>query len=90
MICDPWGSVVAQTAAEGDECARAILPTCFLFADCALRSLSFVRSEMCVCAQALSCARSLAVADVSREWLGEVRRRLNLAREGQLCATWYA
>ena len=51
MICDPWGSVIAQTAAEGDD---------------------------------------LAIADVSRERLGEGRQKLNLAREGQLDASWYA
>ena len=44
LVCDPWGDVLAQTAAEGDD---------------------------------------LAIADVDRERLADVRKRLPLAREGK-------
>ena len=45
LVCDPWGSVLAQTAAEGDD---------------------------------------LAIAEVSKARVDEVRSRLNLAREGKV------
>ena len=46
LICDPWGDIVAQTSAEGDD---------------------------------------MAIADVSRERIEDVRRRLPLEREQKEC-----